>query len=259
MTGIAMFPIINPMLSIDWLKTNATGKGVQIAIIDSGVDALHPALQGRVVRTCVVGKNIEGVISCEEVPVTESTDNFGHGTAVAGCVTGVAPEVEIINVKVLNDYNACTGDILIAGLEWALQQGIRLINMSLATSKQQWIQGLFQLVEQAYIQNTIIVASRRNIGDLGCPAMFSSVISVDRESYTDRFQLGYRANNMIEYDARGTEIEVLVPGGGYAIQTGTSFATPHVTGMVALLLEKFPTITGSEAKTILKALAQAQK
>ncbi|VXD00211.1 Serine protease [Pseudomonas sp. 9AZ] len=258
MTNTNVFPMINPALTLDWLKVNATGKGVQVAIIDSGIDALHPALQERVVRTCVVGKNAEGAITCEETPVEESIDNFGHGTAVAGCVTGVAPAVEIINIKVLNQYNACTGDILIAGLEWALQQGIRLINMSLATSKQQWIQGLFQLAEQAYLQSAIIVASRRNVGDLGCPAMFSSVISVDRESYTDRFQLGYRANNMIEYDARGTEIEVLAPGGGYAIQTGTSFATPHVTGMVALLLEKFPTMTGPEAKAILKAMAQAK-
>lgn len=256
MTNTDAFPLINPALTIDWLKANATGKGVQVAIIDSGIDSLHPALEHRVVRTCVVHKNAEGEIICEEIPVEKSVDNFGHGTAVAGCVTDVAPAVEIINIRVLNEYNACTGDILIAGLKWALQQGIRLVNMSLATSKQQWIESLYQLAEQAYLQNTIIVASRRNVGDLGCPAMFSSVISVDRETYTDRYQLGYRANNMIEYDARGTEIEVLAPGGGYAIQTGTSFATPHITGMVALLLEKFPKITGPEAKSILKALAQ---
>lgn len=256
MTNSDIFPLINPSLTLDWLKNTTTGKGVQVAIIDSGVDALHPALQERVVRTCEVSKNAGGIITYEEKPVAESIDNFGHGTAVAGCVIGVAPDVEIINVKVLNEYNACTGDVLIAGLDWVLKQGIRLVNMSLATSKHQWIEGLFQLAEQAYLQNTIIVASRRNVGDLGCPAMFSSVISVDRESYNDRFQLGYRANNMIEYDARGTEIEVLAPGGGYAIQTGTSFATPHITGMVALLLETFPTLTGSEAKALLKSLAQ---
>lgn len=249
------FPVINPALTMEWLSANATGKGVQVAVIDSGVDALHPELAGKVVRSCVVRKNAEGHIVCDEIPVDESVDNFGHGTAVAGCVAGVAPDVEIIDIKVLNEYNACTGDILIAGLEWALAQGIRLINMSLATSKQQWIQGLFRLAEQAYIQNSIIVASRRNVGDLGCPAMFSSVISVDRESYTDPYQLGYRTNNMIEYDARGTEIEVLAPGGGHAVQTGTSFATPHITGMVALLLEKFPEINAPEAKAMLKAMA----
>lgn len=248
-------PIINPVLTMDWLKQNSTGKYVQVAVVDSGVDAMHPELQGKVVRTCVVEKNPDGEIECKELPVEKSVDNFGHGTAVAGCITAIAPNVEIINVKVLNQYNACTGDVLIAGMKWALDQGVKLINMSLATSKQQWIPDLFRLAENAYVQNAIIVASRRNVGDLGCPAMFSSVISVDREKYQDKYQLGFRYNNMIEYDARGTEIQVLAPGGGHAIQTGTSFATPHVTGMVALLLQIYPELTAPEAKSILKAMS----
>lgn len=250
-----VLPILNPKLTMDWLRKNSTGKGVQVAVIDSGIYSLHPDLKGNVVRTCIVTKNQEGVIEFTEMPVEKSEDSFGHGTAVAGCVTGLAPEVEIINIKVLNEYNACTGDILIAGLKWALDQNIKLINMSLATSKKQWIQDLYQLSEQAYIQNTIIVSSRRNVGDLGCPAMFSSVISVDREEYKDKYQIGFRPKNMIEYDARGTEIEVLAPGGGHAIQTGTSFATPHVTGMVALMLQMYPDLTASEAKTMLKAMS----
>ena len=240
---------------MQWLSENSTGKGVQVAVVDSGVDALHPQLQSNVVRTCIVAKNEDGLIECIETPVKKSVDSFGHGTAVAGCVTGLAPDVEITNIKVLNQYNACTGDVLIAGLKWALDQNIKLINMSLATSKQKWTPGLFQLSEQAYEQNSIIVASRRNQGGLGCPAMFSSVISVDREGYEDKYQLGYRPRNMIEYDARGTEIEVLAPGGGHAIQTGTSFATPHITGMVALMLEIYPDLTASEAKSLLKAMS----
>lgn len=255
MSANSVLPIVSPELTMQWLSKNSTGKGVQVAVVDSGVDALHPELQANVVRTCVVTKNEEGVIECNEVPVEKSIDSFGHGTAVAGCVTGLAPDVEIINVKVLNEYNACTGDVLIAGMKWALDQNIKLVNMSLATSKQQWFQDLFQLAEQAYVQNSIIVASRRNVGGLGCPAMFSSVISVDREEYQDKYQVGFRPKNMIEYDARGTDIEVLAPGGGHAIQTGTSFATPHVTGMVALMLQIYPELTASEAKTMLKAMS----
>ena len=255
MSSHNVLPIINPDLTMQWLSENSTGKGVQVAVVDSGVDALHPELQANVVRTCVVAKNEEGVIECNEIPVEQSVDSFGHGTAVAGCVTGLAPDVEIINVKVLNEYNACTGDVLIAGMKWALDQNIKLVNMSLATSKQQWFQDLFQLAEQAYVQNSIIVASRRNVGGLGCPAMFSSVISVDREEYQDKYQVGFRPKNMIEYDARGTDIEVLAPGGGHAIQTGTSFATPHVSGMVALMLQIYPELTATEAKAMLKAMA----
>ena len=250
-----VLPIINPALTMQWLNENSTGKSVQVAIIDSGIDTLHPELKGRVKRTCIVSKNKDGNIDCSETEIEKSSDSFGHGTAVAGCVTSIAPDVEIINIKVLNKYNACTGDMLIAGMKWALDQNIKLINMSLATSKKQWFQELFQLSEQAYEQNTIIVSSKRNFGGLGCPAMFSSVISVDSEEYENKYQIGFRSKNLIEYDAQGTEIKVLAPGGEYAIQTGTSFAAPHVTGMVALMLQAYPDLTATEAKAILKSMS----
>ncbi|MCK4865178.1 MAG: S8 family serine peptidase [Gammaproteobacteria bacterium] len=250
-----VLPIINPALTMQWLSENSTGKTVQVAIIDSGIDGLHPELKDKIKRTCIVSKNKSGDIECSETEIEKSNDSFGHGTAVAGCVISIAPDVEIINIKVLNQYNDCSGDILIAGLKWALDQNIKLINMSLATSKKQWFQELFQLAEQAYEQNTIIVSSKRNFGGLGCPAMFSSVISVDREDYEDKYQIGFRPKNLIEYDARGTEIEVLAPGGTYAIQTGTSFATPHVTGIVALMLQAYPDLTATEAKAILKSIS----
>ncbi len=251
----ASIPIINPELTPRWLRNNSSGKGVQVAVIDSGVDGRHPDLKGKIKRSCMVKKNANGEIDCTEIPVEASVDSFGHGTAVAGIICDLAPDAEIINVKVLNEYNACTGDILIEGVKWALDQEIKLINMSLATSKRQWIPDLNRLCEQAYVQHSIIVASRRNVGDLGCPAMFSSVISVDREDYEDKYQVCFRPRNMIEYDARGTEIKVLAPGGGYAVQTGTSFATPHVCGMVALMLQIFPDMLGVEAKALLKSFS----
>jgi len=80
------------------------------------------------------------------------------------------------------------GDVLIAGLKWALDQNIRLLNMSLTTSKPAYIPKLHELCERAYVQNAIIVASKRNFGDVGCPAMFSSVISADREEYVEQLR-----------------------------------------------------------------------
>jgi subtilisin family serine protease len=87
--------------------------------------------------------------------------------------------------------------------------------------------------------------------------MFSSVLSVDREQYVEKLRVHYRPQNMIEFDARGTQVKVLAPGGGYAIHTGTSFATPHVCGMVALLLERFPRLTAVEAKSALMAFSES--
>jgi len=249
--------LLNPRLSLEWLASHASGRGIEVAVIDSGIDASHPRLAGRVSRGCTVAKNHLGEIVIREVEAKKNRDSYGHGTAVAGIIADLAPSAQLVSVKVLDDYNSCTGDVLIAGLKWALDQNIRLLNMSLATSKPSYVHKLFALCERAYVQNSIIVAARRNFGDLGCPAMFSSVISVDREQYTEKLRVHYRPNNMIEFDARGTQIKVLAPGGGYAIHTGTSFATPHVCGMVALLMERFPRLTAVEAKSALMAFSES--
>lgn len=250
-------PLINPEITIDWLVRNATGKGLEVAVVDSGVDPHHPDLTGKISRSCLVEKDAEGQVICQEIAVADSVDNFGHGTAVAGIITDIAPDAKIINIKVLNQYNACTGDVLIEGIKWALDQDIKLINMSLATIKSQWVQPLFELCERAYTQDAILVVSRRNMGPLGCPAMFSSVVSVERGEFASKYQTRFKTGNLIECDASGTEITVPAPGGGYVKQTGTSFATPHVAGLIALMLEIWPGMVSPEVKALLKSLSLA--
>lgn len=248
-------PLINPQLNLKWLARHATGKGVKVAVIDSGIDASHPALKGRISRACVVARNAKGEIKPREIPVSRCSDTFGHGTAVAGIITDLAPDVRLTSIQVLDAYDSCTGDILIAGLKWALDQNLRLINLSLATTKPFWFPALFELCERAFVQNSILIAARRNFGELGCPAMFSSVISVDREDYVEKLRVHYRPNDIIQFDARGTQVKVPAPGGGFAIQTGTSFATANVSGVAALLLECFPNLTAVEIKTALRAFS----
>ncbi|MBU2487849.1 MAG: S8 family serine peptidase [Proteobacteria bacterium] len=245
---------LNQRLKMGWLRANATGKGVEVAVIDSGVDATHPDLAGRVSRACRVFEK-DGKAVCEEVDPAGLPDSYGHGTAVAGIISSIAPDARIINVKVLNEYNACSADILLEGLRWTLGQNVSLINMSLALSNERFFPGMFRLCERAYEKSSIVVASRRNFGDMGCPSMFSTVISVDRGDFENPDALKFSKGSLIEYDAHGTRIRVPVPGGGYEEQSGTSFATPRVTGFVALLLERFPRLLSFEVKTILKAMA----
>ena len=253
-------PLVNPKLTLRWLAAHARGKGVEVGVIDSGVDGRHPALKGRVSRGCALMKNRAGKVVVREIrKAQDQRDNYGHGTAVAGIITRLAPAAKIVNVRVLDAYNACTGDVLLAGLEWALDQKIRLLNMSLATLMPVYVAKLHELCERAYVQNTIIVASKRNFGEIGYPARFSSVLSVDRAVYKDLLRIHYRPKQVVEFDARGTAIEVLAPGGETAIQTGTSFATPHVCGMVALLLEVYPDLTAAEAKAALMAFSQRKR
>lgn len=255
MADSSTLPVVNPDFSVDWLRANSTGEGVRVAVIDSGVDPHHPDLVGRICRSCKIEK-VDDVNITTEIPVEESIDSFGHGTAVAGIIAGLAPAARIVNVKVLNQYNSCTGDILIDGLKWALDQNIKLINMSLATIKKQWTESLFELCEQAYSQDAILVVSRRNMGPLGCPAMFSSVISVEMgEGFVEQFQTRYKKGNLIECDGYGNQVRVAAPGGGYVFQTGTSFATPHIAGIIALMLEKWPQLLPVEAKALLRAIS----
>ncbi len=246
-------PLINPELCIEWLIGNWSGKGIRVAVIDSGIDAAHPDLEGRVKGACVVRSLGGNRIECEEKPGEDSYDSFGHGTGVAGIIADIAPEVEITSVKVLNEYNTCTADVLIEGLKWALDRKFPLINMSLA-AREKFAQPLFSLCEKAFIQNSIIVTSRRNFGEVGCPAIFSSVISIERGSFDSKYKYRFRPQDIIQYEARGTEVRAPGLKGGYVLQTGTSFAAPHITGIVALLLEAFPNILGVEVKAALNAM-----
>jgi subtilisin len=252
-------PLINPCLEMSWLLANATGKGVTVAVIDSGVDGRHPKLRSQLIGGCEIVHDRLRRVRIKETAPADCRDDFGHGTAVAGIISDLAPDTRLVSVKVLDDHNTCTGDILLEGIRWALDRKIRLLNLSLATTKHSVVERLFELCERAYIQGSIIVAARRNFGELGCPAMFSSVISVDRNSFPERWRIHFRPGNPIQFDARGTNVRALAPGGGETVLTGTSFATPHVTGIVALLSQAFPHLTASEAKAGLKALSDRLK
>lgn len=249
-TKTHILPLINPRLNIKWLVSNSTGKGVKVAIIDSGVDASHPALRGKVKRACVVHDH-NGKIRCQGIPGKKSSDSFGHGSGVAGIILDLAPDVEITSVKVLGENNTGSGEALIAGLRWALDKKFKLINMSLATINEKFVPALFDLCEQAYVQDTILVVSKRNFGPLGYPAMFSSVISVDCEDYEDKYKVTRYLKNRIQYGARGQDLELVYLNGEYHRSSGTSFATPHITGIAALLLSVFPDIRSCQVKAVL--------
>jgi len=229
---------------------------VEVAVLDSGVDATHKDLVKRVVaayRVEVKGENARIV----EVPLQTNNDVYGHGTGVASIIARLAPNARIIDVRVLGSDNRGSGLAAVEGLRHAVELKTRLVNMSLAASAN-FSTALLPLCEQAYHQNQIIVASRRNmpLHDDGFPAEFSATISVDNETFRSPFHFKYLPDQVIEYAAHGEEVVVAAPGGGYTTQTGTSFATPTVCGLCALIVGAYPDIRPFELKTILKALAR---
>jgi subtilisin family serine protease len=231
----------------EWALGGATGKGVRVCILDSGVEATHPRvgnLESAVVIT--LGEN-------EEVIASEDADGdvSGHGTACAGIVRTVAPEASISSVRVLGANFSGSGAVLLAGLKYAVEQGFDVINMSLSTTKKPFANVLHELADSAYFQRTLLVASAHNMPVESYPWRFSSVISVGSHEESDPLAFFANPSPPVEFFARGVNVEVPWLGGRTLTVSGNSFATPHLSGICALIMSKHPELTPFQLKSVL--------
>jgi subtilisin len=233
----------------DWAWGGSTGKGVRIAIVDSGVERDHPAV-GEIQDAVTIGDPDEG----EVLPDTEG-DVCGHGTACAGIVRSLAPECEIVSVRVLGAGYTGSGPVLMAGLEWAVDNGFHLINMSLSTTKRKFSEFLHELADDAYFNNTLIVASAHNMPVESYPWRFSSVLSVGSHDQPGPLTFFYNPEPPVEFFAPGIDVDVPWVGGTTLRCSGNSFATPYMTGICAMILGKHPTLTPFQLKSVLHATA----
>ena len=144
-----------------------------------------------------------------------------------------------------------SGAVLLEGLRWAIEQGYDVINMSLSTTKQKFANLLHELADTAYVRRTMLVASAHNMPVESYPWRFSSVISVGSHEAADPFAYYYNPSPPVEFFARGVDVEVAWMGGGRLVCTGNSFATPHVSGIVSLMLSKHPELTPFQLKSLL--------
>lgn len=233
-------------------ESGYTGKGVKIALIDTGVSP-HKDLK------------IAGGVSTIDGE-TSYLDTNGHGTHVAGILNaqpngfglvGVAPNAELYAVKaVTGDDNGKLSDI-VEGIEWAIQNEMDIINLSVGIQTDE--PQLKAVIQKAYKQGVIIVASSGNNGSnssVSYPAKYPEVISV---SAVDRLM------NQATFSSKGESVDFTAPGvdiastfldDQYALISGTSQATPHVVGLLALLKEKYPTKTSRELENELQLYAE---
>ncbi|HYZ76874.1 MAG TPA: S8 family serine peptidase [Gaiellaceae bacterium] len=230
----------------EWALGGATGAGVRVCILDSGVEREHP-LVGAVERSLVV--SVEG----EEATVTEDDqgDVCGHGTACAGIVRSLAPECALTSVRALGAGYTGSGPALLCGLRWAVEQRFDVINLSLSTTKKQFAFMLHELADNAYFRRTMLVASAHNLPVESYPWRFSSVVSVGSHELTDPMAWFYNPSPPVEFFARGVEVEVAWLDGGRLRVTGNSFATPHMAGICALIRSKHPELTALALKNVL--------
>ena len=229
-----------------WALEGSTGEGIDVCILDSGVDGAHPLVGGLASSVAVTLEGEETHIRPDEVG-----DVCGHGTACAGIVRSLAPGCRLHSVRVLGAGNTGTGELIVGGLRHAVEQGFHIVNLSLSTTKRRFAELLHELAEEAYFKGTVLVASAHNMPVESYPWRFSSVISVGSHETPDPFTWYANPSPPVEFFAPGVDLEVAWPGGGTLRCTGNSFAAPHISGMSALVLSKHPGLTPAQLKSVL--------
>ncbi len=235
----------------EWALGGSTGKGIGVCVLDSGIDPEHPAV-GAVERSVAVTAGEDGM---PEVHDDDSGDLFGHGTACAGIVRSIAPEVAIASARVLGAQNRGSGEIMLAGLHWAIEEGYRVINMSLSTTKRALSEMLHEVADLAYFKRAAIVASAHNRAVESYPWRFSSVFSVGSHDREDPLVFFSNPEPPVEFFAKGVDLDVAWLQGSTINSAGNSFATAHMSGIAALILAKHPELTAYELKSVMRLIA----
>jgi subtilisin len=213
----------------EWAFGGSTGQGIRVAVVDSGVEYDHPAL-GDCVRGGII---VEYDADAEDMVRYEADDPpndvAGHGTACAGIIHSLAPDAEIYSVRVLGKDMHGRAIQFAGGLNWAIENGMQVINLSLSTAKEEYF-GLFHdLADQAYFKNVNVISAVNNIPAPSYPSQYSSVISVAAHEGHDPFTFYYNPLPPVEFGAPGIDIEVAWNEKQYLTCTGNSFAAPHIT------------------------------
>jgi subtilisin len=236
-----------------WAYGDASGRGVRVAVIDSGVESGHP-LVGDVVGGAVLTLDSS---ADDGVRVVEGPhgDLYGHGTACAGIIRALAPEVELLSVQVLGSNLKGSARTFARGLEWCIDHGVDIVNLSLSTANENYFETFHDLVDRASFAGVLVVSAMNNEPKTTIPSEFAGVFSVACAPDTDRERILHNPAAPAEWGAAGIDVEVAWSGGGTMTATGNSFAAPVIAGHLARLRGAHPTITPWQARTVLAELA----
>jgi len=232
------------LLGIPPLWKDTQGEGIKVAVLDTGIALEHPDLQPAILEARDFTRS-----------PSAAYDAQGHGTHVSGIIAarrnahgivGVAPESKIITAKVLNDEGAGTSKDIVAGIHWAVESGADILSMSLGSPEPD--EEIHQALLHAISKGIFVITAAGNEGPdldtVGYPAGFSEMVAVGSID---------RRKNLSQFSSRGRQVDVVAPGDeitscypprSYATLSGTSMATPFISGVVALALAKHRKIGG---------------
>ncbi|MGE5588390.1 MAG: S8 family peptidase [Clostridia bacterium] len=227
----------------------ATGKGVRVAVLDTGIDTTHPDLKA----------NVDGGFDCIN-ETTNVVDDNGHGTHVAGTiaaldndigVVGVAPEARLYAVKSFDSKGQGQVSDIVQGVEWCITNRMQVINMSFGTADSS--KALTIAIEQAARAGIVMVAAAGNDGrrdNVLYPARDPNVIGVAASTRDDRIASFSNSGEQVAVAAPGEDVYSTYRDGAYKTLAGTSMACPHVAGVAALLLSVSPSLGRDDVRDI---------
>ncbi|MFI1487459.1 S8 family serine peptidase [Streptomyces sp. NPDC020747] len=263
-----------------------TGRGVKVAVLDTGVDSSHPDLAGKVVA------------QANFTSTADAVDRHGHGTHLASIITGsgaasggkfkgVAPDVTLLNGKVLDNQGGGNYSDILEGMQWAVDQGAKIVNMSLGGQDDPATDPLEAAVDDLSRKHgTLFVVAagndgRNGDGTVGSPGSADAALTVgaidDSDALATFSSTGPRiGDNAVKPDITGPGVQIVAaraagtslcenacvqPGDGpvdanYTSASGTSMATPHVAGAAALLASAHPDWSGAQLKSTLMTSAR---
>lgn len=227
------FSLVRP----EWLRNkfgHLTGEKIKVAVIDSGCDKFITN-DSRIVRGISFIGDKEGFVFEKS---DDYSDKLGHGTACIDIILQIAPSAEIIPIKVFNSRLETSIEIIVAAINYAVDYGVDLINLSLGTKLSEALYPLYYVCEKAKQKNIIIVSANANLDNNSYPAIFENVISVSSTHTEGKFDFFYNSGDAVECLADGFPDNALVLNGRRQPMNGNSFASPIICGIIALLIEK---------------------
>ncbi len=198
------------------------GEPTLVAILDTGIDADNEELGDRVV----------GEVNFTESPTSD--DLYGHGTHMAGTVAAIAPNCRLLNVKVADDRGRCQASAVARGIDWAVNHGAQVINLSLCTEASP---DLEKAIDYAWSRGAVVVAAAGNEGGSSAayPAYYAGCLAVAATNEGDSLAVLSNHGDGVDVAAPGFKIYSALPDDQYGYETGTSPAAAHVSGVAALV------------------------